>query len=345
MSDRAPSPRAGGSIWDGLRGHAAVVEGFRRAAARGRMSSALLLAGPAGVGKRVFAAKFARCLLCTRTAPGELEACGTCQACVSAAAGTHPELHEVALPEGKSEILLDQFVGDKDERGRAGLNYELSRRPTLSSRHVAVVHDADRIRVEAANAFLKTLEEPPPGAVLMLLTDRPESLLPTIRSRCQTVRFGPLPDADVAALLLDRGLAADPAEAQQVARLSRGSLDAAARLADPEVRGLREVVRQHVGRGGPVAAGKAVVAAVEAAGSDAPAQRAAAAWVFAFCADLYRDRLAGVAGEIADGTAAPDAADPIAAALDRLTEAEAQIARNTSVPPVIEALICDLNRR
>ena len=208
------------------------------------------------------------------------------------------------------------------------------------------MEDADLVNPQAANAFLKTLEEPPAGAVLMLLSDRPESLLPTIRSRCQTVRFGPLPDTDVAALLLDQGLAESPAEAEQIARLSRGSLDAAARLADPEVRGLREVVRRHVGRGGPVAAAKAVVGAVEAAGSDAPSQRAAAAWVFAFCADLYRDRLAGLSGEFSpDEPAAADRLEHAAAALDRLSEAEAQIARNTSVPPVIEALVCDLNRR
>ncbi|MEM9701118.1 MAG: hypothetical protein AAF907_01590, partial [Planctomycetota bacterium] len=144
--------------------------------------------------------------------------------------------------------------------------------------------------------------------------------------------------------------AESPAEAEQVARLSRGSLDAAARLADPAVRGLREVVRNHVGRGGPVAAAKAVVGAVEAAGSDAPSQRAAAAWVFAFCADLFRDRLAGLSEERAEnegnrvGFAFDARLERTAAALDRLSEAEAQIALNASVPPVLEALICDLNR-
>ena len=332
------------SVWDDFRGHAAVVDGFRRAVDRNRLSSALLLAGPAGAGKRLFAAKLARCLLCVRTAADELEACGVCQSCVSAAAGTHPDLHRVGLPEGKREIPLAAFVGEKEDRGSSGLCYELSRRPALSGRRVAVIEDADRVNPQAANAFLKTLEEPPPGAVLMLLSDRPDGLLPTIRSRCQTVRFGPLPDADVAALLQEQGLAADPAEADRVARLARGSLEAAARLADPAVRGLREVVRRHVGRGGPVAAAKAVVAAVEEAGSDAPSQRAAAAWVFAFVADLYRDRLAGLSEQIAEGTAPPDAAEPAAAALDRLLEAEAQVARNASVPPILEALVCDLNR-
>ncbi|QDT15610.1 DNA polymerase III subunit [Alienimonas californiensis] len=333
------------SVWDAVRGHDAVVDGFRRAVGRGRLSSALLLAGPAGVGKRLFADTLAKCLLCLRTPDDLLEACGTCKACVSAAADTHPDLHRVRLPEGKREIPLAAFVGDKEDRGSSGLCYELSRRPALSERRVAIVEDADLVNPQAANAFLKTLEEPPAGAVLMLLSDRPESLLPTIRSRCQTVRFGPLPEADVAALLLDQGLAESPAEADQVARLSRGSLDAAARLADPEVRGLREVVRKHVGRGGPVAAAKAVVGAVEAAGSDAPSQRAAAAWVFAFCADLYRDRLAGLSEDFSsDVPGISDRLEHAAAALDRLSEAEAQIARNTSVPPVIEALVCDLNR-
>ena len=101
-----------GSIWDRVRGHAAVIDGFRRAVGRGRLSSALLLAGPAGIGKRLFADTLARCLLCTRTPADVLEACGSCQACVSAAADTHPDLHRVRLPEGKREIPLAAFVGD-----------------------------------------------------------------------------------------------------------------------------------------------------------------------------------------------------------------------------------------
>ena len=332
------------TVWDDFRGHAAVVGGFRRAVARGRLASGLLLAGPAGVGKRVFAAKLAKCLLCRDTPDGELEACGACPSCVAADAGTHPDLHRVGVPGGKREIPLAAFVGSKEDRGQAGLCYDLSRRPLTSSRRVAVLEDADRWTDEAANAFLKTLEEPPGRAVLVLLSDRPESLLPTIRSRVQAVRFGPLPDADVAALLLDRGVAADAAAADRLARLARGSLDAAAKLADPAVRGLREVVREHVGRGSPVAAAKAVVAAVDAAGSDPPSKRAAATWVLTFCAELFGDRLAGRGWEISDGARPPDAAEPAARALDRIAEAEAQIDRYTSASQVVEALVVDLSR-
>ena len=331
-----------GSIWDDFRGHGPQVDGFRRALARGRLASGLLLAGPAGVGKRLFAAKLAKCLLCVETADGELEACGACPSCVAADAGTHPDLHRVAVPEGKREIPLSAFVGEKEERGTAGLCYELSRRPLLSSRRVAVLEEAEKWTTEAANAFLKTLEEPPGRSVLVLLSDRPESLLPTIRSRVQTVRFGPLPDADVAALLLDTGVADDAAAADRLARLARGSLDAAGKLADPAVRGLREVVRNHVGRGSPAASAKAVVAAVDAAGSDPPSKRAAAGWVLTFCAELFGDRLAGVCEAVADGSASPDAPEPAAAAIDRIAEAEAQIDRYTSAPQVVEALVCDL---
>ena len=195
-----------------------------------------------------------------------------------------------------------------------------------------MLEEAEKWTTEAANAFLKTLEEPPGRSVLVLLSDRPESLLPTIRSRVQTVRFGPLPDADIAALLLRTGVADDAAAAGRLARLARGSLDAAGKLADPAVRGLREVVRNHVGRGSPAASAKAVVAAVDAAGSDPPSKRAAAGWVLTFCAELFGDRLAGVCEAVADGSASPDAPEPAAAAIDRIAEAEAQIDRYTSAP-------------
>ena len=335
------SGNPGTDIWADFRGHAPQVAGFGRALGRGRLASGLLLAGPAGVGKRLFAGKLAACLLCVEVPEGELDACGSCPSCVAAAAGTHPDLHRVAVPEGKREIPLSAFVGDKEERGTAGLCYDLSRRPLLSSRRVAVLEDCEKWTTEAANAFLKTLEEPPGRSVLILLSDRPESLLPTIRSRVQSVRFGPLPDADVAALLLETGVAADDAAAARLAKLARGSLDAAGKLADPAVRGLREVVRKHVGRGSPAAAAKAVVAAVDDAGTDPPSKRAAAGWVLTFCAELFGDRLAGECAAVSEGTA-PDAPEPAAAAIDRIAEAERQIDRYTSAPQVIEALVADL---
>ena len=327
--------REGGTIWDGLRGHGAVVDRFRAALARGRMPQAVLLAGPAGVGKRVFAEKLARCLLCTGTAPDALEACGRCPSCRTIDGGGHPDLFRVSIPEGKREIPLAAFVGDDESRGRAGLCYDLSRRLALAPRRVAIVEDTDAVRTEAANAFLKTLEEPPPASTIVLIADRPDALLPTIRSRVQTVRFAPLPDADVAALALSLSLAADEAEAEQVARLARGSLDAAAKLADPAVRALRDVVREHAGRGGPVASAKALVKAVEEAGSDAPSQRAAAAWVLAFTADGLRARLAGAT---ADETWDPAAAESAAAGLEVLLGASARLARNSPVPAVVEHL-------
>ena len=340
MSDPHAAPA--GSVWGDFRGHGPQVAGFRRALARGRLASGLLLAGPAGVGKRLFADTLAACLLCVEIPEDELEACGACPSCVAAAAGTHPDLHRVAVPEGKREIPLSAFVGEKEERGTAGLCHALSRRPLLSGRRVAVLEGAEKWTTEAANAFLKTLEEPPGRSVLVLLSDRPESLLPTIRSRVQTVRFGPLPDADVAALLSEHGVAADAAEAGRLAKLARGSLDAAGKLTDPAVRGLREVVRNHVGRGSPAASAKAVVAAVDAAGSDPPSKRAAAGWVLTFCAELFGDRLAGECEAVADGAASPDAPEAAAAALDRIAEAETQIDRYTSAPQVVEALVADL---
>src|SRR4051794_12223448 len=103
------------------------------------------------------------------------------------------------------------------------------------SRRVAVVDDADDLNDEAANAFLKTLEEPPPGAVLILIGTSADVQLDTIVSRCRVVRFDPLPPHELAAVLLDRGIASDPATADRLAELGEGSVGRARGLADPEL--------------------------------------------------------------------------------------------------------------
>ncbi len=125
--------------------------------------------------------------------PNQIEACGECRACRGFAAGNWPDFMEIGLPAGKTEIPISLILGESDKRGREGLCFELSMSPQASERRVALINDAHRMNQEGANALLKTLEEPPSHALILLVCDNPDSLLPTIRSRCQVIRFFPLP--------------------------------------------------------------------------------------------------------------------------------------------------------
>jgi DNA polymerase III subunit delta' len=159
---------------------------------RDTLPHALLLGGPAGLGKRAFAGAFAKSLMCTAIG-ADGHACGVCRACLLLAAGTHPDLVQINLElrdDGKSrtEITVDQM--------RA-----LSERFTLTSqfggRQVALIDPADAMNVSASNALLKTLEEPTQGTIIILVADHPARLSATIRSRCQRIDLR-LPRAELA---------------------------------------------------------------------------------------------------------------------------------------------------
>jgi DNA polymerase III subunit delta' len=196
--------------------HAAAVLG---AALDGRPAHAYLLHGPAGTGKRTAARDFAAELLARGA--GDPESART-----RVRHGAHPDLTWVA-PSGAHEMLRR----DVDEAVVAAA----ARTPFESSHRVFVLERADTMNDEAANSLLKTLEEPPPYVVLLLLTDRPTQVLPTITSRCQPVRFDPLPDTALAERLEGRGI--DPETATACARLSLGDGERALALAlDPELR-------------------------------------------------------------------------------------------------------------
>ena len=104
-------------------------------------------------------------------------------------------------------------------------------KPFLGGRRIAIIDDADFFNAEGANCLLKTLEEPPPQSVLILIGTSPARQLPTIRSRCQVIRFLPLPEETVARLLVAKALVTDVAEAARLARFSEGSLQQAIQVA------------------------------------------------------------------------------------------------------------------
>jgi DNA polymerase-3 subunit delta' len=221
--------------WLGIHGHDAVVDRFRHALATGRLASTFLFVGPPGIGKRTFAQRLAQALLCQKHADRELDACGVCPSCRQVIAGSHTDLEQVALPEGKSFIPLELLIGTAEHRMREGLCHRMALKPASGSRKIAIIDDADSLNREGANCLLKLLEEPPPRAVLLLISTSVHRQLPTIRSRAQVVRFFPLPEELIARLLLEATDLGDAGHSRQLAKQAHGSLARANDLAAPEV--------------------------------------------------------------------------------------------------------------
>ena len=273
-----------------------VVGQFVRAASHGRIGGAYLFIGPAGVGKSTVALALAKSMLCERPRPG-LVACGACASCVQADGGSHPDIDVVSKPPDRATIPLETFIGDPEHRMREGLCWRLLLRPALGGRKVAIILDADHLSDEAANCLLKTLEEPPDRALIILVGTSLERQLPTIRSRCQIVRFQPLEDEMVFRILSAEAPAADmpadPALLERCAAAAGGSLALARLLLDPELTAFRgrliTLLSQRPLHG--VDLSRETIALVEAAGKEAPPRRARLRIVLEAAVDFYRAAL------------------------------------------------------
>jgi DNA polymerase-3 subunit delta' len=336
--------------WEGIEGHDEVVARFVVAEARGRIAGSYLFTGPAGVGKGAFAKALARAIVCLEPKPG-LVACGRCSSCVQALAGSHPDIDIVSKPADKSTIPLELFIGDAAHRMREGLCWRILLRPAVGMRKVAIILDADALAEEAANCLLKTLEEPPPGAVIILVGTGPERQLPTIRSRCQLIRFGPLGTDVVRRLLADElahaGDETSPVGIAAAAAASGGSIDRARLMLDPDMGGFRERLIGLLARrplpGVEVA--RATTAIVEAAGKEAPPRRARLMAVLSAAIEFYRGAVRHAAtGElpqdpvIARGVAQWAAnGDEASAALEQTLDALDAIDRNAHLPTLVDA--------
>ncbi len=279
--------------WSRVVGQDRPKDTLARALASGRLAGAYLFHGPAGAGPRAAALAFAQALQCERRGrPGgpEGDACGVCLACTKAARLVHPDVH-VYLPfprvskqankddrpadyaERLARLAADPYApvdyrqrAALDEEGASNKQVEHRKRPVdellrrdmtfvpAEGRHVVgVLTDADRIRAEAANSLLKLLEEPGPDVVLVLTAERVENVLPTVLSRCQRVRFDPLPPETVEAALVARD-GVEPGRAAFVARMADGSYTRALELvgsetlAERRALALRFVRQAYVGR-------------------------------------------------------------------------------------------------
>jgi len=200
-------------------GQERAIATLRAAAAHGRLHHALLFAGPEGIGKRTTALALAAFLLCKR--PTADDSCGECPACIQVTSGTHADLYFLKLEvdeEGKSKksVSIDQVRALQGSLARAALG---------GGRKVVIVDEAQGLTEPAQNAFLKTLEEPPSGSLIVLVARNASALTPTVRSRCQTVPFVPLADGDVERCLRERGRSAE--DAKSLAAFAEGSLGVA----------------------------------------------------------------------------------------------------------------------
>jgi DNA polymerase-3 subunit delta' len=282
-------------MWHGILGHDDVAEHFRATLRRGRLASTYLFVGPSGIGKRRFATALAKALLCQKVdeaapEPYDLEPCSRCESCRLFAAGSHPDLDVVRLPKDKSTLPLELFIGDKEHRNQDGLCHRIALRPFLGGRKVAIIDDADRFSQESANCLLKTLEEPPPRSLVILIGTSPSRQLPTIRSRSQIVRFQPLAPELVAQILIDSGAVTDREQAARLAVYSEGSVERAIAIADPALWQFRAQLLHDLASAEPhpVRLAKAIQAFVDDAGKEAAERRDRLRTLVSFAEEFYR---------------------------------------------------------
>ena len=208
---------------DQVFGHRDTWARLRATLERGQLPHAMTFSGPAGVGKKLVARALAQTLLCER----EAKPCGECGSCLRVEKGQSESVLFIA-PE-KNQIKL--------EAAREILNFLSLRR--VSAARVILIDGADRMNAQTANACLKVMEEPPPGTHFILITPEASLLMPTMRSRSQTVRFGRLSEADLA-----RGVRAatqsDDAVEPWMLNAAGGSFERLAAFRDPDVAALRE---------------------------------------------------------------------------------------------------------
>ncbi|MGL6076328.1 MAG: ATP-binding protein [Fimbriiglobus sp.] len=265
--------------WSDVLGHDTIVNQLRSAYQQGRFGQAFLFVGPTGIGKRKFAYELAASLLCDAPV-GPMDSCGKCASCVQVQAESHPDFLVARKPEDKAEFVVEEM---RDYCRRMAL------KPTRGQRIVGLIENADDFNDESANAFLKTLEEPAPGSVLILLATASDQQLPTILSRTQLLRFHPLNEADLTQVLAKNEVT-DPEQVARLLKLGRGSPGLALALADAVIWNFRQELLTRLTSNRPDSVGLAELCTkfVESAGKAGSLQRERGAMVFWFLLEFLR---------------------------------------------------------
>ncbi len=224
-----------------LEGYPGVAERLQRELAQGRVSHAYLVSGPSQVGKMVLALDLAAALNCEGSEPP----CGLCPQCRKTAAMAHPDVQVLGLLVDQKSDRLRKEIGIDQVRA---LQHDASLHPFWGRYRIFIIDEAQRLSSEAANCLLKTLEEPPPACILVLLATDEKALPATVLSRCRKVQMRPLSGAQVESLLLHQG--ASPEEARLLSSLSGGRLGwALSARSDPRLMNARAGVLDTMRRG------------------------------------------------------------------------------------------------
>ena len=198
-------------------GHQQSITLLQAAVSHERLAHAYLFHGEEAIGKRLTAIRFAQALSCERPPETEgLDSCGTCRSCQQIEARTHPDFFVIEPdPEQATQQIKIEQVRE--------IEHQIMYRPLIGERKICLINDADRMTIGAANALLKTLEEPPGHSLFLLISSRPAALPATIRSRCQALRFTTPARTQVeAALILKREI--PPSDARFLAIISEGRI-------------------------------------------------------------------------------------------------------------------------
>jgi DNA polymerase-3 subunit delta' len=291
--------------WSDLIGHDSLVAGLNAAIRQGRLGGSLLFVGPSGVGKTSAAVLLAQTLLCERSQARDMTPCCECPSCVQVRVGTHPDFIQVRKPDDKTLIPLELLIGPVDARLQEGFCHDVHLRPMQAQRKVAILHDADFLNEEGANCLLKTLEEPPANALIILIGSSEQRQLPTIRSRCQILRFQ-TPVGEAGRNLLRKQL--DHYQSQHedeplppmsddaldaAIELSAGDMHVAARLARGGGEQIREALWNQLAAPvpDPVAIARLINGHLDSISKDVPKRRAALRDVFSIAVQYYRRQL------------------------------------------------------
>lgn len=324
--------------WPSLIGHDSLTRWITSAIRSNRMGGSFLLIGMPGVGKRTVARLMAMTLLCESSAPEAMNPCGRCSSCQQVIADSHPDLVRVSKPADKSFLPLEQLIGPPDARMQSGFCRDIRLRPMLGTRKVAVLEDADFLNEEGANCLLKTLEEPPSGAVVLLLGTSEQKQLPTIRSRCQIIRVGPLGVEDATRLLREvHQVDATDDQIAEAVEVSGGDMHVAVRLLQAESDSFRQslVAQLTESNPDPAALARLITGHVEEVGKDASKRRAVMRDVMATAIQHFRRQMRAEAFDdlVCDSTIAR---------LDRSIRALREIDRNANQSTLIECYASDI---